>query len=155
MSENQECWATFHGRGGYSYQNKEAHWLLDVGGKYRIIGGEIGRCSTSLILEGHAGFWNSVMFDFDHDSAPLEKTYLGVSRDLIAIATKSYPAEMDGNTYYQEESPVETGFKKFLAYAKSKEWNVDFVESLGQDSVIFLNRAVQGSWELWQEARKA
>ena len=99
MNNKTECWATFHGEGGHPYQNTEANELLSVGAKYKVIGGEIGRSYTSLVLEGQVGYWNSVLFDFDHESAPLEKTYLGVSRNLIAAATKSYPAEMDGNTY--------------------------------------------------------
>ncbi len=152
MSENKECWATFHGKGGYSYQNKEANQLLTVGEKYKIIGGELGRSSTSLVFEGIPGFWNSVMFDFDQETAPLEPTYLGVRLPV----TKSYPAELDGNSYYTEPpQPVVSSAEKFIAYAESQGWNTVFAAELGGVEITFLNRGVQSSWELWQEARKA
>lgn len=159
MSENKECWALFHGKGGYAYQNTEANELLTIGAKYKIIGGEIGRSSTTVILEGQVGYWNSVMFDFNHDSAPLEKVYLGVPRNLISAATKSYPAEMDGNTYYSEITEqlrmlTLYGLNSFLKYAKEKEWITDRIEDTDKQEVTFCNRGVQDSWELWKAARK-
>ena len=146
MSENKECWALFHGKGGYAYQNTEANELLTVGAKYKIIGGEIGRSSTSLVLEGQTGFWNSVMFDFDHDSAPLEKVYLGVPRNLISAAMKSYPAEMDGNTYFN--SPPEKQTKTCHLTVTMEEKQI--LEVLARASKMTLEEYV--GWVLKEKA---
>lgn len=55
----------FHGRGGYPGKNAEANATLEKGKQYRIIGGSIGGCHTTLYLKGVPGGFNSVMFDVD------------------------------------------------------------------------------------------
>lgn len=62
---NTDCWATFHGIGGYTMQNINANQRLTIGKKYKVIGGKINRFDTSLVLEGVEGHYNSVMFDIE------------------------------------------------------------------------------------------
>lgn len=57
------CWATFHGEGGYELQRIRAKEILTIGQKYKVVGGEMGRYSTSIKLEGIEGSFNSVLFN--------------------------------------------------------------------------------------------
>jgi hypothetical protein len=70
------CYAIFTGQGGYPMENERANATFEVGKQYIITGGSIGQSSTSLKIEGFGGGWNSVMFDFDWESAPLVFSYL-------------------------------------------------------------------------------
>jgi hypothetical protein len=61
-----EYHATFLGKHGYDHELKKALTLLEVGKKYKVIGGDYGSCSTTYILEGFPNHhFNSVMFDAD------------------------------------------------------------------------------------------
>ena len=151
MSKNTECWATFTCAGGYDYEQVMANRNFVIGQKYKILSGEEGRSYTKLALEGVEGEWNSALFNFDRDSAPLVQTWKPLLIDVGLENVKSYPAEMDGNSYYTETSVFDSTHSKFINYAKSKGWNTLFDE----EGSIFLNRGVQESWELWQAARKA
>jgi hypothetical protein len=62
----QEYYATFLGKHGYDLQLKKALDLLEVGKKYKVIGGDYGAFSTTYILEDFPkDRFNSVMFDAD------------------------------------------------------------------------------------------
>ena len=70
------CYAIFTGQGGYPMENDRANATFEVGKQYIITGGSIRQSSTSLEIEGYGGGWNSVMFDFDWEGAPLVFPYL-------------------------------------------------------------------------------
>ncbi len=151
MSKNTECWAIFTCAGGYDYEQVMAKRNFVIGQKYKILSGKEGRSYTRLTLDGIEGEWNSVLFDFDRDSAPLVQTWKPLVREVVLKNVKSYPAEMDGNSYYTETPAFDSIHSKFVNYANNKGWNTEFNE----EESIFLNRGVQESWELWQAARKA
>ncbi len=76
MEETKKpCLATFTGAGGYDYQREHAKKVFEVGKQYLVIGGLIERTYTSLRIEGIPGDWNSVLFDFDYEEAPLTSSY--------------------------------------------------------------------------------
>jgi hypothetical protein len=77
--EKPPCLAVFHGNGGYPKERKRALETLTVGAKYVIVSGTISQSYTSLTLQGIPGTWNSTMFDFDWESAPLQSGYLGMA----------------------------------------------------------------------------
>jgi hypothetical protein len=60
-----DCWATFHGNGGFPIQNTYAKSRLTIGVKYKVINCTIGGWETSLNLDGIDGSFNSVMFDIE------------------------------------------------------------------------------------------
>jgi hypothetical protein len=151
MSKNTECWAIFTCAGGYDYEQVMAKRNFVIGQKYKILSGKEGRSYTRLTLDGIEGEWNSALFDFDRDSAPLVQTWKPLVREVVLKNVKSYPAEMDGNSYYAETPIFDSIHLKFVNYANNKGWNTEFNE----EESIFLNRGVQESWELWQAARKA
>jgi hypothetical protein len=68
------CWAVFHGRGGYPAENMRARSTLELGKRYRVTGGRMSQCSTSLELSGVRGLWNSVMFRVT-GKFPIENPY--------------------------------------------------------------------------------
>ncbi|QGT54392.1 hypothetical protein b3_0148 [Synechococcus phage B3] len=59
------CWATFHGNGGYDIQQTHAKNLLNIGQKYKVTGASVGSWITFLKLDGVVGSFNSVMFDVE------------------------------------------------------------------------------------------
>lgn len=69
------CWAMFHGNGGYPVENMRARSTLELGMRYRVIGGRMSQCSTLLELRGVRGLWNSVMFRVT-GKMPIENPYL-------------------------------------------------------------------------------
>lgn len=71
----QPCYAIFHGEGGYDNEREKALATFRIGGQYKIIGGSCDRCSTSLEIDGHPGNWNSVMFHYDSQIAPIKNYY--------------------------------------------------------------------------------
>lgn len=71
-----KCYATFTGQGGYPSENERARSIFEIGIQYLIIGGKIGKYLTEIKLEGFSGYWNSVMFDFNMTTAPLEHSYI-------------------------------------------------------------------------------
>jgi hypothetical protein len=73
--ERKPCLATFTGTGGYEYQREQANKVFEVGKQYLVIGGLMDRAYTSLRIEGIPGDWNSVLFDFDYNEAPLSSSY--------------------------------------------------------------------------------
>jgi hypothetical protein len=85
-SSPASCYAIFTGRGGYPDQNERANATFEVGKQYVITGGTVSQSSTALRIEGFASDWNSVLFEFDWDSAPLTFPYRH-------------------NNYYQVDSP--------------------------------------------------
>jgi len=70
-----ECWATFRGKGGYIPEIVEAKKQFVVGKRYKIIGGDNGSFRTRLIFEGIKNNWNSVLFEYDENTAPLTNSY--------------------------------------------------------------------------------
>lgn len=66
------CCAIFTGQGGYPTENERANATFEVGKQYVITGGSISQSSTSLEIERFGGGWNSVLFEFDWEGAPLE-----------------------------------------------------------------------------------
>jgi hypothetical protein len=66
------CFATFLGRNGYELGLQQALKVLEVGKQYRVTGGSQGQSHTSLTLEGVDGSFNSVMFEYDEATAPIE-----------------------------------------------------------------------------------
>jgi hypothetical protein len=81
------CYAIFTGRGGYPDENKCANATFEIGKKYIITGGTVGQSHTSLKIQGFEGRWNSVMFDFDWQSAPLEFPYLNSRHNSLYSPT--------------------------------------------------------------------
>ena len=73
--EPTECWTTFIGEGGYPGEAEAANKVFEKGKKYKVVGGEIGQAVTHIRLEGYDGSWNSVLFDVDISTAPLESLY--------------------------------------------------------------------------------
>jgi hypothetical protein len=69
------CYAIFTGKGGYPAENAKANAAFVIGNRYVITSGTMGQSSTSLMIEGVEGSWNSVMFDYDEKSAPIENHY--------------------------------------------------------------------------------
>ena len=69
------CPCIFTGKGGYDDENKRANETFAVGRRYTIVGGELDRSSTTLLISGFPGKWNAVMFEFDWDKAPLTRMY--------------------------------------------------------------------------------
>lgn len=67
----EEYWTTFLGKNAYPVQLQRDLAILEVGKRYKIIGGSIGSSSSSLVLEGVNGSCNSVMFDADIDNIPI------------------------------------------------------------------------------------
>ncbi|NRA91744.1 MAG: hypothetical protein HRU26_03505 [Psychroserpens sp.] len=65
------CYAIFHGEGGYPNQRERAKKLFRIGGQYKVIGGTMGRTSTSLKIEGVDGLWNSCFFNYDATIDPV------------------------------------------------------------------------------------
>ena len=65
------CYAIFHGEGGYPNQRERAKKLFRIGGQYKVIGGTMGRTSTSLKIEEVDGLWNSCLFHYDATIAPV------------------------------------------------------------------------------------
>lgn len=49
------CYAIFTGKGGYPKENEEANATFEIGKQYRITGGTLGNCYTSLEIEGFKG----------------------------------------------------------------------------------------------------
>jgi hypothetical protein len=68
---NPPCYAVFNGYGGWPAENRRANETFIVGHEYRITGGSIKKWSTSLTIEGFEGEWNSVLFDYDKETAPV------------------------------------------------------------------------------------
>jgi hypothetical protein len=67
MENDKTCYAIFTGKNGYPHENERANQTLTIGKKYKVVGGTMGRCHTSLKLEDVIGQWNSVMFDIVGD----------------------------------------------------------------------------------------
>jgi hypothetical protein len=76
VDQQQACYAVFTGQGGYPGENEKANATFKVGERYVITGGAIGQSSSHLVIEGFDGSWNSVLFDFDWQGAPLDFPYL-------------------------------------------------------------------------------
>jgi len=72
---SNECWATFHGKGGWDMERKAALEKFEIGQDYKIIGGREGQSSTYLTFEGIPGNWNSAMFEYDRETAPISRFY--------------------------------------------------------------------------------
>lgn len=69
--------ATFLGQNGYHGELKRALKILEVGKSYEVIGGDIGQSYTSYRLKD-IGSFNSVMFDADESTLPLNNPYLNI-----------------------------------------------------------------------------
>ena len=72
---NNPCYATFTGKGGYPLENQRANATFTIGNQYIITGGAIGRTNTTITLKDFPGSWNSVLFDFNLSHAPLSHSY--------------------------------------------------------------------------------
>lgn len=57
----------YKGTGGYPGESEEASKVFTVGQEYKIAKVHQGQSSTTLVIEGVKGGWNSVLFDF-HDA---------------------------------------------------------------------------------------
>ena len=68
-----ECFATFTGAGGYDSEKERASKVFQVGEKYLITGGTIYDWHTDINIKDIPGNWNSCLFDFDMDAAPLNR----------------------------------------------------------------------------------
>lgn len=71
-------YAEFLGINGYDIERLKALETLQVGHSYRVTGGSMGHSSTKITLEGIKGNWNSVMFDVDLNTCPIDNPYLNV-----------------------------------------------------------------------------
>lgn len=61
---------------GHLIRDKErASGVLEPGKEYKVTGGDLGRFSAFLVLEGIPGSWDSALFDSDLGSLPLKPTY--------------------------------------------------------------------------------
>ena len=85
------CYAIFTGQGGYPMENERANATFEVGKQYVITGGSMSQSSTSLEIEGFGGGWNSVLFDFDWEGAPLEFPYLISRHNAESIRAEIKP----------------------------------------------------------------
>lgn len=82
--EKPECWAVFHGRGGYPGEKEKALSTFEVGKPYKVIGGSMGQSHTSLTIEGFDGGWNSVMFNVDLRDAPIQGCGIFAKKNELA-----------------------------------------------------------------------
>lgn len=57
----------YKGTEGRDYEIEEASKVFTVGQEYKIAKVYQGQSSTTLVIEGVKGGWNSVLFDF-HDA---------------------------------------------------------------------------------------
>lgn len=57
----------YKGTEGQDHEREEASKVFTVGQEYRIAKVFQGQSSTTLVIEGVKGGWNSVLFDF-HDA---------------------------------------------------------------------------------------
>lgn len=74
LADISPCYAIFHGEGGYPWEREKAKATFRVGGQYRVIGGTEGQSLTSLEIEDR-GSWNSVLFHYDREIAPIKSGY--------------------------------------------------------------------------------
>ena len=75
MNNRIPCPCIFTGKGGYDDENKRANETFVVGRRYTIVGGELDRSSTTLLISGFQVNGTPVMFEFDWDKAPLTRMY--------------------------------------------------------------------------------
>ena len=143
---DKECWATFTCAGGYDFEQAQAKKVFKVGERYKIIGGEMGRSYTKVFFEGVEEGWNSVLFDYDKDIAPIKEVWRGVSREIMTESVKSFPAEMDGNTYFNETPEKQSKICHLTVSMDTKE----ILEVLARASNMTLDEYVV--WVLKEKA---
>lgn len=65
----------FLGRNGYDSELKRAMEVFEVGKYYTVAECDIGSSSSTFLFEEVPGWWNTVMFQYDHDLEE-ERTFL-------------------------------------------------------------------------------
>ena len=119
------CYAVFHGKGGYDHERKRAVETFRVGEKYRITGGREDRFHTDLEFEGVPGRWNSVLFAYDEDAAPIETPYRHNS-PLLSAPICSEPLRI-----VMSREEIEDKAKAYLLEYVDGKPNDDFYLRLG------------------------
>ena len=57
----------FLGKNGYDSEREQAMKVFEVGTYYTVAEIEIGQSSSTFMFEEVPGYWNTVMFQYDHD----------------------------------------------------------------------------------------